>query len=53
MRVEISIKKFPKVRDRTHNTNMAEVAIPRGEHKEPKQLIQGGIEGGENTPMRG
>ena len=32
---------------------MTEVAIPHGEHKEPKQLIQGGIEGGENTPLRG
>ena len=28
---------------------MIEVAIPQGENKEPKQLIQGGIEGGENT----
>ena len=32
---------------------MTEAAIPHGEHKEPKQLIQGGIEGGENTPLRG
>ena len=32
---------------------MIEVAIPQGEHKNPKQLIQGGIEGGENTPLRG
>ena len=30
---------------------MPEVEIPWGEHEEPKQLIQGGIEGGENTPM--
>ena len=30
---------------------MIEVAIPHGEHKDPKQLIQGGIEGGENTPL--
>ena len=30
---------------------MIEVAIPQGEHKKPKQLIQGGIEGGENTPL--
>ena len=30
---------------------MIEIAIPHGEHKEPKQLIQGGIEGGENTPL--
>ena len=30
---------------------MTEVAIPQGEHKDPKQLIQGGIEGGENTPL--
>ena len=30
---------------------MIEVAIPQGEHMEPKHLIQGGIEGGENTPM--
>ena len=37
--------------DRTHNLKMNEVAIPQGEHKEPKQLIQGGIEGGENTPL--
>ena len=29
---------------------MNEVEIPQGEHKDPKQLIQGGIEGGENTP---
>ena len=29
---------------------MIEVAIPQGDHKDPKQLIQGGIEGGENTP---
>ena len=47
----ISIKNFPKVRDITHNPKMNEVEIPRGEHKEPKHLIQGGIEGGENTPM--
>ena len=46
MRVEISINNIPKGRDRTHNTKMTEVAIPQGEHKEPKQLIQGGIEGG-------
>ena len=30
---------------------MIEVAIPQGEHNEPKQLIQGGIKGGENTPL--
>ena len=51
MRVEISINNFPKGRDGTHNTKMTEVAIPQGEHKDPKQLIQWGIEGGENTPM--
>ena len=49
--MEISIKKFPKGRDETHNTKMNKVAIPQGEHKELKQLIQGGIEGGENTSM--
>ena len=48
----IGIKNFPKGRDETHNPNMTEVAIPHGEHKEPKQLIQGYIEGGENTPRR-
>ena len=32
---------------------MTEVEIPHGEHKDPKQLIQGGIKGGENTPLRG
>ena len=53
MRVEISIKKFPKGRDETHNPKMTKVAIPHGEHKELKQLIQGGIEGGENKPPRG
>ena len=37
--------------DGTHNPNMTEVLIPHGEHKEPKQLIQGGIEGGENKPL--
>ena len=36
--------------DRTNNPKMDEVAIPQGEHKEPKQ-IQGGIEGGENKPL--
>ena len=46
MRVEISIKNFPKGRDRTLNTNMTEVEIPQGEHKDPKHLIQGGIKGG-------
>ena len=52
MRVEIiSIKKFSKGRDKTHNPEMTKVAITWGEHKEPKQLIQGGIEDGENTPM--
>ena len=40
-------------RDGTHNPKMTEVAIPHGEHKEPKQLIQVGIEGGEKTPLRG
>ena len=40
-------------RDGTHNPKMTEVAIPYREHKDPKQLIQGGIEGGENTPLRG
>ena len=48
----ISIKKFPKGRDGTHNPKMSEIEIPHREHKEPKQLIQGGIEGGENTPLR-
>ena len=47
------IKKFPKGRDGTHNPKMTEVAMPHGEHKDPKQLIQVGIEGGENTPLRG
>ena len=47
----ISIKKIPKGRDETHNPKMVEVAIPHEEHKEPKQIIQGGIEGGENTPL--
>ena len=51
MQVEIIIKNLPKGRDRTHNPKMTEVAIPHGEHKEPKQLIQGGIEGGQNTPL--
>ena len=51
MRVEISIKIFPKGRDKTHNHKMTEVAIPQGEHKDPKQLIQGGVKGGENTPL--
>ena len=49
----ISIEKYLKGGDRTHNPNKAKVAIPHGEHKDPKQLIQGGIEGGENTPLRG
>ena len=49
----LSIKKFPKGRDGTHNPKMIEVAIPHREHKDPKQLIQGGIEGGENSPLRG
>ena len=31
---------------------MTEVVIPQGEHKDPKQLIQGGIKGGENTPLK-
>ena len=44
-------KKISKGRDRTHNPKMTEVAIPQGEHKEPKQNIQGGIEGVENTPL--
>ena len=35
----------------THNPKMNEVAIPQGEHKDPQQFIQGGIEGGENTPL--
>ena len=30
---------------------MTKVEIPHREHKDPKQLIQGGIEGGENTPL--
>ena len=51
MRVEISINIFPKGRDGTHNTKMTEVAIPQGDHKDPKQLIQEGIEGGENKPL--
>ena len=42
----ISIENFPKGRDETQNPKMIEVTIPHGEHKEPKQLIQGGIEGG-------
>ena len=49
----ISIKKYLKGRDGTHNAKMTEVEIPHEEHKNPKQLIQGGIEGGENTPLRG
>ena len=49
----ISIKTLPKGRDGTHNPKMTKVAIPHREHKEPKQLIQGGIEGGENTPPKG
>ena len=49
----IGIKKYLKGRDITHNPKMNEVAIPHGEHKEPKQLIEGGIEGGGNTPLRG
>ena len=53
MRVEISIKNLPKRRDRTRNPKMIEVEIPQGEHKEPKQLIQGGIKGGEKKPLRG
>ena len=48
----IIIKKYLKGKDETHNPKMTEVAIPHGEHKEPKQLIQGGIKGGENTPLR-
>ena len=48
----ISIKKYLKGRDETHNPKMTRVEIPHEEHKEPKQLIQGGIEGGENTPLR-
>ena len=51
MRVEISNKIFPKGMDITHNPKMIEVEIPQGEHKEPKQNIQGGIEGVENTPL--
>ena len=47
----ISIKKNLIERDKTHNPKIIEVAIPHGEHKEPKKLIQGGIEGGENTPL--
>ena len=31
---------------------MNEVAILQGENKDPKQLIQGGIEGGENKSQR-
>ena len=46
-----SIKKILKGRDETHNPNMTEVAISHEEHKEPKQLIQGGIEDRENTPL--
>ena len=49
----ISIKKNLIGRDGTHNPKMTEVEIPHGEHKEPKLLVQGGIEGGENTPLRG
>ena len=49
----ISIKKFPKGRDGTHNPKMIEVEIPHEEQKEPKQIIQEGIEGGENTHLRG
>ena len=30
---------------------MIEVEIPQGEHKDPKQLIQGGIDGGKKTPL--
>ena len=37
-------------RDKTHNPKITEVTIPLGEHKDPKQLIQGGIDSGENTP---
>ena len=40
-------------RDGTHSPKMIEVEILHREYKEPKQLIQGGIEGGENTPLRG
>ena len=47
----ISIKKYLKGRDGTHNPKMTEVAIPHGEHKDPNQHIQGGIEGGEKTPL--
>ena len=39
-------KQNPKGRHGTHNPKMTEVAIPHREHKEPKQLIQGGIKGG-------
>ena len=42
----ISIKKIPKGRDGTLNPKKTEVAIPHKEHKDPKQLIQGDIEGG-------
>ena len=30
---------------------MIEVETTHEEHKEPKKIIQGGIEGGENTPL--
>ena len=46
-------QKIPKGRDGTLNPKKTKVAIPHREHKDPKQLIQGGIEGGENTPLRG
>ena len=42
-----------KGRDGTHNPKTTEVAIPHKEHKYPKHLIQGGIKGVENTPLRG
>ena len=32
---------------------MTKVAIPQREHKDPKKLIQWGIEGGENTSPGG
>ena len=37
--------------DGTHNPKMTEVEIPHGEHKDPKQLIQGGIKGGNSTSL--
>ena len=30
---------------------MTEVSIRKGEHKDTKQLIQGGNEGGDNKPL--